>query len=257
MAVNNSIAKPTIPENRVVEYKVNGASVKLTPKMVKDYLTNGEGRVTDQEVAMFINLCKYQGLNPLIRDAYLIKYGSQPATIVTSKDAIMKRAMRNPRYAGHQAGVIVQKQDGELEYRTGAFILQGETLIGGWARTYIQGYTVPIESAVSFNEYAGRTKEGNINAMWSSKPGVMIRKVALVTSMREAFPEELQGMYASEEMGADVDDTMVAPVEFPDQTAEPEPMQEQPVQDVQPEIVDEPVWTEPQQTTMDAFEGVF
>lgn len=261
MALNNSIAGRTqIPETRVVEYKVNGATVKLTPKMVKDYLTNGNGAVTDQEVAMFINLCKYQGLNPLIRDAYLIKYGSQPATIVTSKDAIMKRAMRNPRYAGHQAGVIVQKQDGELEYRTGAFTLPGETLIGGWARTYIQGYSVPIESAVSFNEYAGRTKEGNLNSMWREKPGVMIRKVALVTSMREAFPEDLQGMYASEEVGSDVDDTMVAPIEVPDQPAEPAVMMQEPVREVTPEIIEEPLsWEqpEPRQTTMDAFEGVF
>lgn len=254
MAVQNSIAKRQggMPDKQV-EYTVNGSTVRLSPSIVRNYLTNGNGNVTDQEVAMFINLCKYQGLNPLIKDAYLIKYGNQAATIVTSKDAIMKRAMRNPNYAGHQAGVIVRKEDGTLDYRPGAFTLQGEELVGGWAKTYVKGYQVPIEMAVSFDEYVGRKGDGTINSMWQTKPGVMIRKVALAASLREAFPEDLQGMYASEEMNAEVDDTMGMPVELP----------EQPVQMPEPEIEEAP-WEPPEeaepeaeQATMDDVEGMF
>ncbi len=238
MAVTNSIAARKPMADRAIEYQVNGANVRLSPSIVRNYLTNGNGAVTDQEVAMFINLCKYQGLNPLIKDAYLIKYGDQPATIVTSKDAIMKRAMRNPKYAGHQAGVIVLKEDGDLDYRTGAFLLPNEKLIGGWAKTYISGYTVPIETAVSFNEYAGRKKDGSLNTMWASKPGVMIRKVALVASLREAFPDELQGMYASEEIAEEPTMAQVPQIQTP---AAPEP---------QPE-------PEPQHESADDLQGVF
>lgn len=238
MAVTNSIAARKPMADRAIEYQVNGANVRLSPSIVRNYLTNGNGAVTDQEVAMFINLCKYQGLNPLIKDAYLIKYGDQPATIVTSKDAIMKRAMRNPKYAGHQAGVIVLKEDGDLDYRTGAFLLPNEKLIGGWAKTYISGYTVPIETAVSFNEYAGRKKDGSLNTMWASKPGVMIRKVALVASLREAFPDELQGMYASEEVAEEPTMAQVPQIQTP---AAPEP---------QPE-------PEPQHESADDLQGVF
>lgn len=259
MAVQNSIAnRPSLPENKQVEFQVNGATVRLTPNMVKNYLTNGDGRVTDQEVAMFINLCKYQGLNPLIRDAYLIKYGNQPATIVTSKDAIQKRAMRNPNYGGHQAGVIVLKETGELDYRTGAFTLPGETLIGGWARTYVKGYDVPIETAVSFEEYAGRKKNGELNSMWKGKPGVMIRKVALVASMREAFPEDLQGMYASEEVNAE-DDTMAMPVEIPENPAQmPDPQAAMPEPQMEPMPAPDEVWMEQaEQVTMEGVDDVF
>ena len=250
MAVQNSLARQQMPD-KAVSYEVNGAQVRLSPSIVRNYLTNGDGRVTDQEVAMFINLCKYQGLNPLIKDAYLIKYpGNQPATIVTSKDAIMKRAMRDERYAGHQAGVIVQTKDGTLDYRTGAFTLPRETLVGGWARTYVKGFDVPIEVAVSFEEYAGRKNDGSLNKMWSSKPGVMIRKVALTTSLREAFPEQLQGMYASEEVGSDVDDSMVQPVEIPEQPRQPEAVVVQEPEEM-PEMI------EPEQMPMDDLEGVF
>lgn len=228
MAVTNSIApRQNVIDAKEVTYKVNGADVRLTPGMVKKYLTNGDGNVTDQEVIMFINLCKYQGLNPLVRDAYLIKYGnSKPATIVTSKDAIMKRAMKNPRYAGHTAGVVVIKEnDTTPEYRVGSLVLAGEYLVGGWAKTFIQGYSVPIETVVGFEEYAGKTKEGKLNSMWASKPGTMIRKVALVASLREAFPDDLQGMYASEEVNAQIDDTMVTPVEYPERPEEPQEQQ--------------------------------
>ena len=267
MAVQNNLVRQQMPD-KAVSYEVNGATVRLSPSIVRNYLTNGDGRVTDQEVAMFINLCRYQGLNPLIKDAYLIKYGNQAATIVTSKDAIMKRAMRNEKYAGHQAGVIVQTQSGTLDYRTGAFTLPGEVLVGGWARTYVKGFDVPIEVAVSFEEYAGRKKDGSLNSMWASKPGVMIRKVALTASLREAFPEQLQGMYASEEFG-EVDDT--TPVEIPDQPRQPEVVaQEPPAQEILTETRPEDIQTSPtgrplpdwgttvsQQTAMDELEGVF
>ena len=221
--LNNNLKPAGQMKDKVVEYEVNGSQVRLSPSIVRNYLVNGDGRVTDGEVAMFINLCRYQRLNPLIRDAYLIKFGSQPATIVTGKDAILKRAVRNPKYAGHEAGVILQREDGSLEYRTGAMVLPAEILVGGWAKTYVTGYQCPIESTVSFDEYAGRKKGGELNTMWAGKPGVMIRKVALVASVREAFPEDLGGLYSTEELGDDIpiDET---PVEIPDQ---PEPQEEQ------------------------------
>lgn len=250
MAVTNSIAARKPMADKAIEYQVNGANVRLSPGIVRNYLTNGDGNVSDQEVAMFINLCKYQGLNPLIKDAYLIKYGNQPATIVTSKDAIMKRAMRNPKYAGHQAGVIVLKEDGSLDYRTGAFTLPNEKLIGGWARTYITGYSVPIETAVSFEEYAGRKRDGSLNTMWASKPGVMIRKVALVASLREAFPDELQGMYASEEVAEEP--TMAQIQSQP--PAAPEP---QPVTVTVGDDPNAPQITTAQAETHDDLQGVF
>lgn len=237
MALNNSIAKRNQSVNdKVVEYKCGEELVRLTPIMVKNYLVNGNGNVTDQEVAMFINLCKYQHLNPFLREAYLIKFGNQPATIVTGKEAITKRAMRNPKYAGQQAGIVIfHDESGELEYRPGSLLMDGEKMVGGWAKVFVKDYQVPIEAVVSYSEYVGTTKDGTVNSQWAKKPATMIRKVALVQALREAFPEDLGGLYASEEMGVDFDETTAsAPVEV-------EPV------DVQAVPVDEPE----QQTTME------
>ena len=151
--------------------------------------------------------------------------------MVTSKEALLKRAMRNPRYKGHEAGVIVRNtESGKIEYRKGSFVLDDEELIGGWAKTYVEGYSVPIEAAVSFREYAGLKNDGTLNSMWAGKPGTMIRKTALVSSLREAFPEDLGGLYASEEVGVEFDETAAAaPVEIAhDDVREIEPEQQTP-----------------------------
>ena len=67
-------------------YQLEGGQV-LTADTVKNYLVSGNGAATDQEVMMFIELCKAQRLNPFIREAYLIKFGNSPANIgiVTGK----------------------------------------------------------------------------------------------------------------------------------------------------------------------------
>ena len=87
MAVSNSLAKKPVQKVEVTKYMANGIEITLTPGTVKNYLVSGEkDRVSDQEVAMFINLCRFTGLNPWLREAYCIKYGSEPATLVVGKD---------------------------------------------------------------------------------------------------------------------------------------------------------------------------
>lgn len=197
--IKNSLQQSTDVSNKVVEYECNGQMVKISPNIIRQYLVNGNGRVTDQEVVMFLNLCKFQKLNPFLREAYLIKYGSQPATIVTGKEAITKRAMRNANFAGQQAGVVVLKEDGTLENRIGTIVVNGEMLVGGWAKAFVKGYETPVEVSVALNEYIGLKNDGTPNSNWQKRPASMIRKVALVQALREAFPEDLGGMYAAEE----------------------------------------------------------
>lgn len=166
----------------------------LTADTVKNYLVSGNGNVTDQEVLMFIELCKAQHLNPFIREAYLIKFGSSPANIVVGKDVFVKRAHRNPNYEGMRAGIVVATKDGEIKEREGSLKAPGEELIGGWCEVYVKDKKHPIKSLVSLEEYS------KSQATWKQMPMVMIRKCAIVTALREAFPEDLAGMYDSAEI---------------------------------------------------------
>lgn len=190
-----------------VTFQVNGMEVKLTPAIVKNYLVSGDKeRVTDQEVAMFINMCKFSALNPWLKEAYCIKYGSEPATMVVGKEAFMKRAESHPEYDGFEAGVIVfDPESGIVDRRIGTLQLQGEQIVGGWAEVWRKDRTHSIRIEVSFEEYAGRKKDGTLNRQWAAKPATMIRKVALVQALREAFPSALGNLFTAEEQG--VEDT--------------------------------------------------
>ena len=173
----------------------------LTADTVKNYLVSGNGQVTDSEVLMFIELCKAQHLNPFIREAYLIKFGNSPANIVVGKDVFVKRAYRNPNFKGMKAGIVILTKDGEMKYREGSLKAPGEALIGGWCEVYVKDMEYPIRSEVSMEEYS----KGQ--STWKQMPAVMIRKCAMVTALREAFPEDLQGMYDAAEM-QNVPDTL-------------------------------------------------
>lgn len=166
----------------------------LSAETVKNYLVSGNGAVTDQEVLMFMELCKAQKLNPFLREAYLIKFGNSPANIVVGKDVFVKRAYRNPNFDGMRAGIVVIRKDGGMDYREGSLKAPGETLIGGWCQVYLKDVQHPVRSEVSLEEYS------KSQATWKQMPCVMIRKCAIVTALREAFPEDLQGCYDSAEM---------------------------------------------------------
>lgn len=234
MAVQNTLA-PKTKANQVTEYESNGETVKLSPQTIRNYLVRGDGKVTDQEVMMFLSLCKFQHLNPFLKEAYLIKFGNSPATIVTGKEVFTKRAKRNPNYTGKQAGIILQdKQSGVIIEREGTMYLpEQENLVGGWAKVYINGYTQPEYASVSFDEYAGRKSNGELNSQWATKPATMIRKVALVQALREAFPEDYTGLLSPEEIpeaGELIFDDTAPQVEVqePMQTATAEPVSEIP-----------------------------
>lgn len=191
----------------LIKYETEQGEVQLTKDTVKRYLVSGDERaaanVTDQEVTMFLNLCKYQKLNPFLREAYLIKFGNSPATLVVGKDVFTKRAAKNENFNGYKAGVIVERKDGDLVYREGSLVTKNDFLVGGWAEVHRKDHEVPIRAEVSMDEYARTTRDGKLMSNWAKMPATMIRKVALTQALREAFPEDLQGMYSSEELPVD------------------------------------------------------
>lgn len=189
----------------MVKYETNGQEITLTQSDVKNFLVTGDAeKVTDKEFKLFMELCKAQKLNPFLREAYLIKFGND-ANIITGKDVFLKRARANESFRGFKAGIIVQNERG-IEKREGTFYLKGqENLVGGWASIYIKDWDVPFDHTVALSEFNKGT------ATWKNMPAIMIRKVALVQALREAFPDDLSQLYAAEEMGTDpaIEDTIV------------------------------------------------
>ena len=62
-------------------------------------------------------------------------------------------------------------------------------------------FTAPLYGTARFRSYVQTTKEGKANRMWTQMPDVMLAKCAEALALRAAFPQELGGLYTTEEMG--------------------------------------------------------
>ena len=195
-------------ELMAVEFKsLSGLIVKLDANTVKNTLTRGNGKVTDQEVAMFLRTCQAKQLDPLENgEVYLIKYDDKaPAQFVVGCHAYIRRADHFPEYRGYKSGITVlrKSQNGEMSVvqKEGSCVYKalGEELIGGWCRVRRERSPGNIEETfveVSLEEYSS----GQSN--WRSKPATMIQKVAKSQAFRAAFPNEYEGIYTVDEMQA-------------------------------------------------------
>lgn len=184
MTNTNEIVKFTDERGQMVQFSAQDIRARLCPN------------IDDKELALVLGLCKAQRLNPFNKDVYIIKYGNSPASIVTSKEVFTRRANANPDFEGFDAGIVYINSQGEVCTREGSAVYKAanEQLVGGWCRVYVKGRR-PYYDEVTLEEYS-TGKSG-----WAKMPATMIRKVALVHCLREAFPDDFQGLYAAEEMG--------------------------------------------------------
>lgn len=188
--------------NEIVKYDWNGEQITLTPNDVRKYISTDE-RVTDKEVFLFLKLCQAQKLNPFVKEAYLIKYGSETAQMVVGKETFLKRAEQNKEFDGYD---ITDK--GKIpEYSV-------------TCKVYRKNLEHPITVTVDYSEYVGTTKMGNINRMWKNKPKTMLRKVALMQGLREAFPTALGGLYEETELQQQTKPIDITPEEEETETIE-------------------------------------
>ena len=182
----------------------DGQEITLTPDVVKKYLVQGNGdAVTMQELMYFLNICRARRLNPLTKDCYLIKYGADPAAIVTSIDYFRKRARAQKDCKGWKKGVIVVGKDGKPRDSFG-LVLEGEKLVGGWFEATPEGWIHPFRLEVNLAGYIKKTKEGKATKFWSeeNQPS-QIAKVAESQGLRLLWPDEFQQIHSDAEVATE------------------------------------------------------
>ena len=193
-------ASPSVP---VEIDSMDGQHLIVSFDDVKNFICD---KATNTECKIFLETCKQYHLNPFAKEAYLIHYDnkneSAASTIVLGKNCYMQMAERNPNFDGFEAGVIVLTADGQLLNREGSIVYDGnggETLLGGWAKVYRKDRTRASYEEVKLTEYdTGKS-------LWNGKKATMIRKVALVHALREAFPSTFGALYDESEVSVHVD----------------------------------------------------
>lgn len=197
----NEAMQPAASSDPVEIEAMDGQRMTVTFDDVRNFICK---EATIAECRIFLETCKQYHLNPFTKECYLIHYDNKnsdsASTIVLGKTCYMKMAEAHPQYDGFEAGVIVMDEAaGELIHREGSIVYKGETLVGGWAKTYRKDRSRPFYEEVNFSEYD--TKK----SLWVTKPATMIRKVALVHTLREAFPATFGGLIDESEVPVDVE----------------------------------------------------
>lgn len=207
--------------SEIIEFKDDtGMPVRFTSQDIRERLCPN---ATDSELALCVELCNRQHLNPFTQDVYLVKYGNAPASIITNYQVFNRRANKQPNYGGIDSGVVVLR-DGEVVKKKGSAVYKiiGEQLIGGWAEVKFTDGKIPAYAELALTDYS--TGKSN----WAKMPGVMIEKCAKAAAWRLAYPGEFRSMYVSEEM----DQAQPQPREVAAEVEAPKPVDLKPVRDL-------------------------
>lgn len=179
--------------NNLIEYETEYGREKVD--LIKREICNG---ASDNELALFLSVCKRTQLDPFSRQIYCIPrntWDSKTRTSITkystqfSIDGFRAIAERSGSYAGQ----------GEPEY-----VYNENKLDCVKVRVYrfsSNGQRYEAAVGVAFwDEYCQRDKEGNPTSMWKKMPKTMLAKCAEALALRKAFPQDLSGLYTTDEM---------------------------------------------------------
>ena len=156
-------------------------------EVIKHVDPHGNG--TPAEHKYFFELCKAQNLNPLIKEVYFIKYGSNPAAVVINVDTFVSRANEYPDYDGYTAGWIVGTEADPKD----SHVPFGK-LLGAFCKVGRKGKSHDVVATVRLDAFdTGKSR-------WKIDPWGMIQKCAVAAAHRKAYPKAFTGIYEWSEM---------------------------------------------------------
>lgn len=171
-------------------------SPKLYLDLVKSQIMGVDAKGNqrpDDDTLLFLYVAKRTGLDPLTKQIYAIyrwnsRQGKELMTIQASIDGMRLVAQRTKGYAGQDDVVY----DDETKTYPGKATVTVYKLMGR--------ERVSFTASARWGEYVQKDSKGMPMVMWAKMPYLMLGKCAEALALRKAFPNELSGIYAPEEM---------------------------------------------------------
>ncbi len=179
-------------------------------ELIKKTIANG---ASDNELQLFIEQCRRTKLDPITRQIYAVMrktYNKQTKayenrmTIQVSIDGFRLIAQRSLKYAG-QLGPYWCGSDGVWKDVWLADKPPSAAKVG----VLHKDFSEPLWAVARFDAYAQKFDSG-LSDMWQKFSAEMIAKCAEALALRKAFPNDLSGLYTSDEM-AQVDSDIPKP----------------------------------------------
>jgi len=176
---------------------------------------------TDDEFDLFLAVASRTGLDPFLRQIYLIPRRTRIQTAQGWRWHVVRRV--EVAIGGLQ---LIATRTGDHDGREGPEWYDGTAWTDVWdrdtppaaarVRIYRQGARVPFTGTAHYREYVQTTAEGAPTRFWKDMPAHMLAKCAEAIALRAAFPAELNALYVPEERRWD--DPPAAPGEVVDAT---------------------------------------
>lgn len=148
------------------------------------------------DVAVFFHQAKRSGLDPFKREIYMITRQGK-ATIQTGIDGFYKIADRATRATGGTWGIPETLWCGEDGQWTDVWLSRQAPAA---AKVTVERNGARFTTVAVTAEYMATGRDGKPSNLWAKMPARMIAKCAEALAIRRAFPDDLSGLYTSEEM---------------------------------------------------------
>lgn len=163
----------------------------------------------DEFVQPFLALCEKRNLSPEAKHIYLVpRYDAKAKrniyTPQTSIDGYRLIAARTGQYAGSDDPLFAES--GNRPSKATVTVYRA-----------VAGTRCPFTASAYWSEYY---PGANKSFMWDKMPHTMLAKVAESLALRKAFPEEMSGLYTTEEMAQANDSTTLREVDVDPETGE-------------------------------------
>jgi phage recombination protein Bet len=170
----------------------------FTTKQIAALHQLGVQGANNADLAVFFHQATRTGLDPFARQIYMIeRQGKQ--TIQTGIDGFRLVARR----ATDRAHGTFGYEDTLWCGTDGRWVdvwLADEPPAAAKVTVIRDGERYPAIALL--REYVGLKRDGTPMAMWATKPALMLAKCAEALALRRAFPQDLSGLYTSDEMSS-------------------------------------------------------